>query len=238
MRESATFLLVVRDALNSANNLVGWIRRGQRVDPGPRPVRVNLGSALAVAPGWIHVDASPNALLAGRTRGVQAIAYRFTGSNALFDLDEYRRHLNEHRFVHHDLKYGVPLPDASADFVYSSHLLEHLDRRAGLRLLRDSYRVLRAGGVIRVCVPDLKKAVQLYLGGEQERFLAYFFTDERKGLHRHRFMYDFETLSDALRGAGFADVIQCEFRAGRTPDLDQLDNRSDETLYVEAVRPA
>ena len=34
------------------------------------------------------------------------------------------------------------------------------------------------------------------------------------------------------------DVIKCEFQTGRTPDLLELDNRSDETLYVEAVRAA
>jgi SAM-dependent methyltransferase len=196
-----------------------------------------LGSALLVAPGWINVDASPNAILAGRSRTVQAVGYRFTGSSALFDLDEYRRRLNEHRFVHHDLSYGIPLPDASVDFVYSSHFLEHMERAAGLRLLRDSYRVLRPGGVIRVCVPDLEKAVQIYLGGNRERFLAYFFTADREDRHRHLFMYDFESLRDALHDAGFVDVSKCEFRAGRTPDLEQLDNRSDETLYVEGVRP-
>jgi predicted SAM-dependent methyltransferase len=120
--------------------------------------------------------------------------------------------------------------------VYSSHFLEHLDQAAGLRLLRESFRVLRVGGVIRVCVPDLEKVVRFYLRGERERFLGYFFTDERLYRHRHRSMYDFSAIRDALCSAGFVDVTRCEFRAGRTPDLDQLDNRGDETLYVEAVR--
>jgi hypothetical protein len=91
-----TVALAVRGALDCANNVMMWIRRAQRVDPGPRPVRVNLGSALAVAPEWIHIDASPNAFLAGRSGRVQAIAYRFTGSNAYFELEEYRRRLNEY----------------------------------------------------------------------------------------------------------------------------------------------
>jgi SAM-dependent methyltransferase len=166
------------------------------------------------------------------------IAYRFTGSNLRLDSEDYRRRLNDHRFVHHDLTYGIPFPNASVDFVYSSHFLEHLERPAGLRLLQDSCRVLRPGGVIRICVPDLEKAVQFYLAGDRARFLAYFFTDEREDRHRHRFMYDFETLRDTLCGAGFVDIVKCQFRIGRTPDLDLLDNRSDETLFVEGVRPA
>jgi hypothetical protein len=88
-----------------------------------------------------------------------------------------------------------------------------------------------------VCVPDLAKAVQFYLAGDRKRFLAYFFTDHRQDRDRHRFMYDFEGLRDALCVVGFAEVTQREFQIGSTPDLDQLDNRSDETLYVEAVRP-
>jgi hypothetical protein len=50
-------------------------------------------------------------------------------------------------------------------------------------------------------------------------------------------MYDFGGLRDALVAAGFIDIKQCEFREGRTPDLDRLDNRAEETLYVEAERP-
>ena len=236
MRDSATKWMI-RGALESANNVISWLGRGRYVNPGGTgSVRVNLGSALAVAPGWIHVDASPNALLGGRSRWIQVLAYRITGSNAFFELDEYRRRLNNFLFVHHDLAYGIPLRDASVDFVYSSHFLEHLGQASGLRLLRESYRVLRVGGVIRVCVPDLDKAVEFYLRGERERFLSYFFTDERLGRHRHRFMYNFESLRDALCVAGFVDVTRCAFRIGRTPDLHLLDNRSDETLYVEAMR--
>jgi hypothetical protein len=50
-------------------------------------------------------------------------------------------------------------------------------------------------------------------------------------------MYDFELLHNALSSANFVDIIRCGFQTGRTPDLEALDNRSDETLFVEAARP-
>lgn len=228
---------MVTTTVDVASRGIAWFRRRQRVDPGSTPVRVNLGSALAVASGWIHVDASPNALLAGRGTGIQTLAYRYSGSNAFFDLDEYRRRLNSYRFVHHDLAYGVPFEDATVDYLYSSHLLEHLSGPAGLNLLRDCYRVLRPGGVIRLCVPDLEKAVQFYLSGERQRFLTYFFNDGRGYRSQHHSMYDYDLLRETLRSANFVDIVRCEFQSGRTPDLVELDNRSDETLYVEAVRP-
>jgi len=235
--ESVTLLVLLRAALDLGNRVVLWTKQGQRVHPGPRPVRVNLGSALVVAPGWIHVDASPNVLLAVRGRTLQAVAYRLIGSQTQLDYGEYRRRLNQHRFVYHDLTYGIPFPDSSVDFLYSSHFLEHLELPVAVHVLNESHRVLRPGGVIRVCVPDLRAAVQFYLTGQRDRFLAYFFTDRRLSRHRHRYMYDFELLRHVLAQAGFVDVVQREFQMGRTPDLVELDNRADETLYVEAAHP-
>ena len=65
--------------------------------------------------------------------------------------------------IAHDLSAGIPLPDASFDVVYHSNVLEHM-RRADARLfMRECYRVLRPGGVLRVGVPDLERMSNLYL---------------------------------------------------------------------------
>jgi len=45
-------------------------------------------------------------------------------------------------------------------------------------------------------------------------------------------------LRDALQREGFVDVERCAFRQGHLPDLDILDNRQDESLFVEARRPS
>ena len=77
-------LPLLRAALDLDNRIALWTKQRQRVRPVPAPVRVNLGSALMVAPGWIHVDASPNVLLAGRRRILQAVANRFILTEAGF----------------------------------------------------------------------------------------------------------------------------------------------------------
>ena len=53
---------------------------------------------------------------------------------------------------------------------------------------------------------------------------------------RHKYMYDFELLSEALLSVGFSNIVHCAYRQGATPDLVVLDNRPDETLYVEASK--
>ena len=48
----------------------------------------------------------------------------------------------------------------------------------------------------------------------------------------HQYVYDFETLSEALTSAGFASVHRRDWDAA----LDQ-ESRRGSTLYVDAVKP-
>jgi predicted SAM-dependent methyltransferase len=63
----------------------------------------------------------------------------------------------------HDATTPLPFGDASFDAVYHSHLLEHLPRDRAAPFLRECWRVLRPGGVLRVVVPDLERIARLYL---------------------------------------------------------------------------
>jgi len=63
----------------------------------------------------------------------------------------------------HDLSNGIPLPEQSCTIVYHSHVLEHLDRAKAHGLLRECYRVLKPGGILRIAVPDLEQICRVYL---------------------------------------------------------------------------
>ena len=41
-------------------------------------------------------------------------------------------------------------------------------------------------------------------------------------------------ISYFLSQSGFHDIQRCKFQEGSVPDMDILDNRPDETLFVEA----
>jgi SAM-dependent methyltransferase len=65
--------------------------------------------------------------------------------------------------VVHNLRKGIPAETNSVDAVYHSHVLEHIDRAAAPGFMAEVLRVLRPGGIHRIVVPDLERAVRLYL---------------------------------------------------------------------------
>jgi predicted SAM-dependent methyltransferase len=235
---------MMRWLIDTATLALGRLRRGRRVpvtaDPVDGKVKVNLGCGLAVAPGWINVDASLNAVLANLPRALLPLAYRLSGSNRYYTREQYIGLLSGHRFVHHDLAHSLPFADASVDVVYSSHFVEHLFRDEAVVLMRESLRILKPGGLVRIAVPDLAWAVDCYQRGlKREMLEQYFFVEDRSSfLARHKYMYDFDLLRETLDSTGFTAIKRRAFGEGSAPDLSLLDNRADETLFVEAVKAA
>ncbi|MBD3264268.1 MAG: methyltransferase domain-containing protein [Candidatus Omnitrophica bacterium] len=57
----------------------------------------------------------------------------------------------------------LPFDSGSVDVVYHSHMLEHLYKDVAAKFLLETKRVLRAGGIHRIVVPDLEKLCRDYL---------------------------------------------------------------------------
>jgi SAM-dependent methyltransferase len=58
---------------------------------------------------------------------------------------------------------GLPYKDNYFDAVYHSHVLEHLPKDRAEGFIKECYRVLKPGGILRVVVPDLENIVREYL---------------------------------------------------------------------------
>ena len=65
--------------------------------------------------------------------------------------------------IAHDVRRGFPYSESAFDAVYGSHVLEHLEPEAAMRLLRECFRILKPGGIVRIVVPDLEVIARLYL---------------------------------------------------------------------------
>ena len=233
-------MTALRSTIELTNRLLARLkaRRCIRLPPRPDEVRINLGCGLAVAPGWLNIDGSLNALVANMPAVTHGVFFRLTGARQYYTEGDYRRLLSEHKFIHHDLVAGIPLEGRVADYIFTSHFLEHLFWKDADYLLRECHRVLKPGGVLRISVPDLEYVVSLYAAGEKENMLRnYFFVDDDESYYaRHKYMYDYAMLKEQLIQIGFAEVNRCEYRQGCTPNLELLDNRPQESLFVEAMK--
>jgi SAM-dependent methyltransferase len=72
------------------------------------------------------------------------------------------KHSDSH-VVQHDIVKGLPFHGEQFDAVYHSHVLEHLSPDEGVALMRECFRVLKPGGILRIVVPDLEQIARLYL---------------------------------------------------------------------------
>jgi len=79
--------------------------------------------------------------------------------------------------------------------------------------------VFEARWRVRIAIPDLEYAISLYKAGHKEKMLSdYFFVEIKDSYYaRHKYMYDYEMISDALMQSGFQDIQRCKFREGVFP---------------------
>jgi SAM-dependent methyltransferase len=146
-----------------------------------------------------------------------------------------------------DVRTGLPVPDGYFDYAVSIHGLQDLAYLDVVPALRELRRVLRPGGVLRLALPDLDRAIEAYLCGDARYF--YIPDDEVRspgaklvvqaiwyGSTRTPFTWDL--IRELCAKVGYAHVVRCAFRETRSPypGIVELDNRERESLFVEAVR--
>ena len=213
-------------------------------------IRVNIGCGQSPTPGWSNYDNSP-AIRIGQSR-LATGALKFVGllnAGNLSYIDYCRRN---------DIGYAnavkrIPYADGTVSVIYSSHMLEHLDRSEARRFMQECHRALAPGGILRIAVPDLLPLARAYVaGGTADAFLSscVLELDKPRGLaaklhyfifagREHHWMYDGASLSRLMSEAGFAGVEILE--AGRTslPDPGELNlrEREAESVYVEGRKP-
>jgi predicted SAM-dependent methyltransferase len=146
-----------------------------------------------------------------------------------------------------DIRHGLPLDSESIDYIASMHALVELPYLDVVPALRELRRVLVPGGVLRLGLPDLDRAIDAYRSGDTRYFQVP--DDEIRSIDgkfvvqmtwygTNLMMFTFELARELLERAGFRDVGRAEY--GRTgspfPEIVALDNRPKESFFVEAVR--
>lgn len=145
-----------------------------------------------------------------------------------------------------DLRADLPFRDASIDYAVAIHVLPHIRLEALAPALARIHRVLKPGGVLRLALPDLEKAIDAYRGGDAGYFAV---PDERWQSPGAKLVaqimwyndlvtpFTYDLAAEALAKAGFTAAERCAFRQTRSrfPEIVALDNRERESFFVEAV---
>jgi predicted SAM-dependent methyltransferase len=118
------------------------------------------------------------------------------------------------------------LPFENVQFIFAEHFIEHLAYEDALMLMRECRRALNPGGILRLSTPNLDwvwaSHYRRVLTSEQE-VLGCFLLNRAFRAWGHQFLYNFGTLAAALRDAGFAEVVRCEYGKSEFADLNGLE---------------
>ena len=139
-----------------------------------------------------------------------------------------------------DVRRRFPFEDATFDFVFSEHVIEHVNFDDGRHMLREIVRVLKPGGQARIVTPDLAALIKLYGPNKdeiQERYIRFitdrfmpnlqryrdvFVINECVRFSGHQFIYDGPTFEEAMRESGFCDVKPVDVMKSDVPVFNDL----------------
>ncbi len=130
-----------------------------------------------------------------------------------------------------DIVKGLPVMENSCDGIYCSHTLEHLSLNDFRSSLKNSYKILKKGGIFRCVLPDIEFLARSYIteldSGNRSasiRFMEYSLLgikERPKGLNglissffgnsHHLWMWDSKSLAVELASVGFVAIRDCKF---------------------------
>ncbi len=198
-------------------------------------MKVQLGAFDQSVAGWVNTDISRHLFIA-RVPLLHHLLYAV----GVLPWERYVQHregiFRKLRYV--DLTRPLPFNDGSVQAFFSSHVLEHLYFAEVEALIREMQRCLVTGGICRVVVPDLDKLIALYESNDPRPFIDKLFeaSSRKQAKAAHHSAFTGSSLVGMFTAAGFSTAATRTFQQGQCPDIELLDNRPDESLYVEAVK--
>lgn len=194
---------------------------------------VQYGCGLSAPTEWVNFDSSPTlkiqktpiigALLKSRLNTVFP-------SNVQFG----------------DIVKGLPIANESCDGLYCSHVLEHLSLTDFRIALKNSFKVLKPGGIFRLVMPDFEVLVNSYIQSKQSgnpNAAIKFMKDSGMALEsrtrgmkgmlegtlgnaRHQWLWDAESTKMELEKVGFKEIRRCAFNDSSDAQFKLVEDES------------
>ena len=168
-----------------------------------------------------------------------------------------------HQSIYLDVTKRFPFKDNTFNYINCEHLIEHLDYKDGLFMLKECYRVLKKDGRLRISTPDLNTILRLYTcrsenyGADYIDWITNNFTANsikhpvavvNTAFHNwgHRFLYDFDFLKVQLIHCEFTEIERVPYLQSSDPNLQCIERHHEnvgnlsmvqfETMLAEAAK--
>ncbi|BEI32949.1 class I SAM-dependent methyltransferase [Polynucleobacter sp. HIN5] len=204
-------------------------------------IAVHYGCGWCAPSNWHNFDASPTL----RFEKIPFIG-RFSNKNA----NKFPQNVK-----YGDICFGLPFPDNSCDYVYCSHVLEHLSLMDFRKAISNTHSLLKKNGVFRLVVPDLAFLVNEYISDKsadssikflQNSYLGRVrrnrglknFVFDYFGNSNHLWMWDYPSLAEELKKVGFSYVRRAFFNDSVHNIFDSVEefSRWDNALGIECIK--
>jgi predicted SAM-dependent methyltransferase len=192
---------------------------------------IQYGCGFSAPDSWTNYDASPTL----RFERLPIIGKIYTRNSQRFPANV--------KFG--DIVKGLPVQPNSCDGVYCSHVLEHLAYNDFLKAIKNTYLILKPGGLFRGVVPDLKAAALNYiedfdnndapanifmqstmLGIEERGTNIFNIAKGMFGNSKHLWMWDYKSLQSELKKIGFVNIRPCKLGDSTDPNFSLVEEES------------
>jgi SAM-dependent methyltransferase len=207
-------------------------------------LKVQYGCGLSAPKEWVNYDSSPSL----RLQRIPLLG-QFIPSGA------FGRFPSNVKYG--DIVRGLPIDDSTVDYLYCSHVLEHLSLSEFRVALQNSYRILRNGGVFRLVLPDLERLCRDYLESASADSAIKFMETTSLGVESrskgvmqilrsalgnstHLWMWDFRSIQSELFNTGFREIRRAQFADSSVDafrDIEEV-SRWLNQLGIECIRPS
>lgn len=202
---------------------------------------IQYGCGLSAPKGWINYDASTSLIIS--------------------KIPVLRSLLKNHvpkfppNVKYGDIVKGIKLEKESCKGIYASHVLEHLALEDFQKAISNTYILLSKQGIFRLVVPDLEWAINKYYKSKTPDRSYEFLRDTNLGIIKrergimgvlrnilgnslHLWMWDYVSLSNELKKAGFTKIRRAEFNDSTDAKFKEVEDaeRFFNALAIECTK--
>ena len=199
-------------------------------------IKINCGSGPIAIPDWLNYDASPSIFIG------KYLPF-FTNVTTFDDEVKYG-----------SIMKGLPHKELSVDYVYFSHVLEHLPYLDAIKALKNIYSYLKNDGVLRIIVPNLESYIHRYVNDNKynsDEFIKDIHMGYKNSNHsvmgkvidsfrlsKHKWMWTENTLTGALKNSGFKEIVKSNYLSSKYKVFNEIDNenRFENSICFDAIK--